>query len=613
MGPSSVLSSATIPNVTQTDLKVYPTQTVYVFQQDGIQLELTFSTPAYPLPNESPDIASYLPITFLTYKVSSVDGRSHQVELYYDNSGEPAITNADEEITWSRTQANVPGYTTLSVGTTKQAYLAQGSDRINWGYWYVSVQTDSTVYTVVTSDVAARGSFAKGTAFPSKDDTPPRACSDNWPVLAVAWSLGSIQPKQTITKTLTIAYDQVYSMKYFGDSMAPLWRHMYNDNVGAMLTHVNSQRDVIIENCSSFDAVMTSAMMNAGGANYTAIASLAWRQATGGTIYVWNDKLKTPWAFLKEISSDGDVSTVDVLFPASPLFVLSFPESLRLCVLPLLAYANNETGTYGMKVPYNLAWAPHHLGHWPVCDIQPNHQEQMPMEESGNILIMLAALAKKQGNVNYLSKYWKVLMTWGDFLVSTLPDPGNQLCTDDFEGPSPHNVNLAAKGIVGLSALAYILDMDGQRDAAKNYSSHVAGYVSYWMANASDGNHYRLQYTLPNTWSLKYNLMYHRVLGLNVFPESVYRTDCAYYLSKMNAYGIPLDNRSDFTKTDWLMWAAAMCDQDQFEMIVNAVYRFANETPDRVAFTDWYFTSTAKRKGFVARPVIGGLLAKLLM
>lgn len=51
-------------------------------------------------------------------------------------------------------------------------------------------------------------------------------------------------------------------------------------------------------------------------------------------------------------------------------------------MLPLLAYANNET-----SIAYNLSWTPHHLGHWPVCDIKPWQQEQMPMEETGNLLV----------------------------------------------------------------------------------------------------------------------------------------------------------------------------------------------------------------------------------
>merc|ERR1719261_507590 len=76
--------------------------------------------------------------------------------------------------------------------------------------------------------------------------------------------------------------------------------------------------------------------------------------------------------------------------------MLEAPEYFRKIVLPLFAYGNNETAAYGSPIPYNLAWAPHHLGHWPVCDLLPSKQEQMPVEESGNLLIIVAGLIQAQ-------------------------------------------------------------------------------------------------------------------------------------------------------------------------------------------------------------------------
>lgn len=72
---------------------------------------------------------------------------------------------------------------------------------------------------------------------------------------------------------------------------------------------------------------------------------------------------------MKEISSDGDVSTIDVIFPASPLILYLNPNLLYLLTLPLMEYANNDTSKYGKYSSYNYIWAPHHLGYWPICNI----------------------------------------------------------------------------------------------------------------------------------------------------------------------------------------------------------------------------------------------------
>ncbi len=62
-----------------------------------------------------------------------------------------------------------------------------------------------------------------------------------------------------------------------------------------------------------------------------------------------------------------------------------------------------------------------------------------------------------------------------------------------------------------------------------------------------------------------------------------------YYLEyQLNEFGVPLDDRATFTKTDWLSWIAAMGSQAQFDALFEAIYRFANETPSRVPFSDWF-------------------------
>jgi hypothetical protein len=593
--------------MTQVNLTVYPTQTVYVFEESGVRLTLTFTTPSAAI---TADTIPILPITYLTFDVEAIDNQtSHKVKIYYDNTAEGTVTAPTEVVTWDDAPLR-PGQIAMKIGTVEQNYLAQGSDRINWGYWYINTIFAEGVEGTMNSATEARGAFVNGKGLPPADDkNKPRACNDNTPVLAVSWDLGSIMPGRPTSRMLQISYDQISSMNFFGTAMIPLWKHMYKDFAG-LISNFDYYKTKKM--CDDLDTKVINELYEIGGAKYATISSLAWRQAVGGTLSVWNSVTSSEWVFLKEISSDGDVSTVDVLFPASPIFIWASPKTLQLALLPLLDYTNNETKKYGLDIQYNLQWAPHHLGHWPVCNLKPSQQEQMPVEESGNMLLMIAGIVQQTKNISFLDPYWPILKTWADFIVDSLPDPGNQLCTDDFEGRSPHNINLAIKGMVALEAYSQLLILKGDMASAEYYNSFNIEFVIYCLVNGSDGDHYKRQYDLSNSWSLKYNLVFQKILDLHLFPQSFFDTELTYYMSKMTKYGIPMDDRHMYTKTDWLMWIAAMANDKQFDAIASAVYQFANETPDRSPFTDWYAVDTGHRQGFTARPVIGGLFARLL-
>ena len=253
-----------------------------------------------------------------------------------------------------------------------------------------------------------------------------RSCDDNWPVHAFTWKLTLAADGGSSVRYLVFAYDEVESMDYFGDRLAPYWRHIFQGSPSRMLESAHANYFQTRSACTKFDNDLVTKLTTSGtpvGSTYATLCALAYRQTTGAMTVVWNSQYDTPWVFMKEISSDGDVSTVDVIYPASPFFLALAPETLRKLLIPILEYANNAT-----SIQYNLTWAPNHLGTWPICDLIPSKQEQMPMEETGNLLVMLAAIAQRQDKqVDYLKPYIKLLHIWGRFLNSTLPDPGNQV------------------------------------------------------------------------------------------------------------------------------------------------------------------------------------------
>jgi hypothetical protein len=218
-----------------------------------------------------------------------------------------------------------------------------------------------------------------------------------------------------------------------------------------------------------------------------------------------------------------------------------------------------------------------------------------------------------EGNADFAKKYWPVLTRWAEFLKSKGLDPENQLCTDDFAGHLAHNVNLSVKAIVALGAFAKLCEMAGHKELAADYRKTAEQYASRWILMAADGDHTRLAFDKPGTWSQKYNLVWDRILGLNLFPATVAQREVAYYKKIQNRCGLPLDNRQPYTKLDWSIWTASLADApEDFAALVEPVYLFLQCTPQRVPMTDWYWTKEPKQVGFQARPVIGGVFIKPL-
>ena len=207
----------------------------------------------------------------------------------------------------------------------------------------------------------------------------------------------------------------------------------------------------------------------------------------------------------------------------------------------------------------------------------------------------------------------ETLTTWTDYLEEYGLDPENQLCTDDFAGPFAHNANLSIKAIMGIASYGYLADMLGKKEVAEKYTRKAKEMAAEWVKMADDGDHYRLTFDKPGTWSQKYNLVWDKLMNLQIFPETVAQKEIAYYLGKQNRYGLPLDNRETYTKTDWIMWTATLApDKATFEKFIDPVYLFMNETTDRVPMSDWVFTDRPNQRGFQARSVVGGYYIKML-
>jgi hypothetical protein len=571
---------------------------VYEFEAGAVALTVAFESPVTPW-----DMARAAGMASrITVEARPRDSAAHEVAVYLDCSAEWCVNTPEQQVRWSR--ARGPGLHILSFASQDQPVLAKRGDdlRIDWGTFFVATGSEGDA--VIAPHGDSRRAFTETGKLAASDDMrQPRAANDSWPVLAVSRDLGRIAGPASWS--VALGYDAGYSVELFGRKLRPLW------SAGGATMGDELRRTLAAPGVEADDAKLMAELTRVGGVKYAELAGACLRQ-TMAAHTIAADWDGTPVMLSKENFSNGCIGTVDVLFPAAPFFLYFNPELLKAQMRPLMDYAASAR----WKFPF----APHDLGTYPLANGQvygggeKTEENQMPVEETGNMLILLGALAQADGNAVFVEKWWPTVEKWAGYLKDHALDPANQLCTDDFAGHLAHNANLAVKGIIGLGAYAQLCERLGKKEAAAEYGDLARRYATEWVKKAEDGDHYRLAYDKPGTWSQKYNLIWDRVLGTGLFPREVAEKEMAFYRTKVNTYGLPLDNREAYAKLDFSVWTACLTgNREDFDALVDPLHRFMMESPDRIPLTDWYGTVDGKAVGFRARSVVGAVYMPMLL
>jgi len=582
-----------IPPATQTNVSIEATTTKYTFSCGHVELQVAFTSPL--LLNDIKLTAR--PISYISYTVKSTDAKPHSVDIFFGVSSNLAVNTPNQSVSaWKRSKNNL---SILKTGTVEQPVLKKRGDdlRIDWGYLYVAVP----------------GRF-NATQFIGKQNESLKSFVDSkYPIQTEVLNsknlnLSSIIPFGPVSSTpvdkyMMLGYDDLKSVEYFGEKLLPIWRQAGSQQFEDQLAEANSQYPSLKTSCATVDAKLYADAEKAGGKEYADMCKLAYRQAIAAhkIVYAPNGDI----LFLsKENFSNGSINTVDVTYPSAPQFLVYNPELLKGMLNGIFYYS--ESGKW--KKPF----AAHDLGTYPLANGQ-TYGEDMPVEEAGNMIILTAAITKAEGNAKYADKHWEVMSVWANYLLREGFDPANQLCTDDFAGHLARNSNLSVKAIVALGAYAQMAQLLGKADVATKYRTAALQMAQNWMKLADDGDHYALTFNDKNTWSQKYNLVWDKLLKMDLFPKEVYKKEINFYLTKQKDFGLPLDSRRTYTKSDWIMWTATLADNEaDFQRFVSPIYRFATETESKVPLSDWHETTNGKMTGFQARSVVGGYFIKML-
>lgn len=597
----------------QKSLQFTSTQSVFVMTAGPVDLTATFLSPVEP--NDL--VKQSTPFSYLSLTAASTDGKSHSVQVYTDISAEWA--SGDNSLTVNWTTTNTGGIITHQVQLENPTLFGEANDKTQYGSAFHSIQSTSTTTFQTGEDVVLRGQFINNGKLLNTQDSTFRAVSDRWPVFAFARDLGSVGSTASSPVVLSVGHVRDPAIEYIVANGALQNRSVFFwsqfNSVASVISSFLGDFSAALSRAKTFDAQVQKDA-SAISADYASIVALSIRQGFGATeITVSKDssgKFNTSdvMMFMKEISSDGNVNTVDVIFPSWPLFLYTNPALGKLLLLPLFKY--QQTGQYPNK------WSVHDMGaSYPkALGHNDGKDEAMPVEESGNMLIMTLSYTQKTGDKSLITSFFNLLDQWTQFLITDSLIPANQISTDDFAGSLANQTNLAIKGIVGIKAMAEIASLVGDTARSANYSQIASSYVTQWQtfATSKTGPHLTLAYGNDASWGLSYNLYADKLLGTNVFPSSVFDMQTKWYPTVAQSFGVPLDTRHTYTKSDWSIWTAAiMTTTTARDLFISAVRKYAADGQSSQPLGDWYETTNGAVEGFKARPVVGGHLALLAL
>ncbi|KAL1706445.1 hypothetical protein EV121DRAFT_278880 [Schizophyllum commune] len=577
-------ADADFEKATQKSVEITSTQSIYVMTAGAVDLTVTFLSPVEP----TDLVKQSIPLSYLSLSAASNDGSAHSVKVYTDISAEwLSPGDGAQPVNWTLEDGDVLSHT-LSLQT--QLNYEENHDMIRQGSVYYSTSKTDGLTHMSGPDKTVRTLFVNSSALDNSQDTTFRNISDSFPVFAFAHALGDVKDAtEPIVMSIGLVREPAVQYVVGGNKMQDRSLFFWTEygSVGDLIKDfLGDYKDALSRAQKLDDQIKSDA--SAISSDYASITALSVRQALAALE-------------ITTISSNGNTNTVDVIFPMWPLLMYLNPALGKYILLPALKY--QATGQYPNK------YSVHDMGaHFPkAIGHNDGKDEAMPVEECGNMLIMALSYTQKASDHSLINDYVDAFDQWTQFLIDEALVPASQLSTDDFAGHLENQTNLAIKGIIGIKAMSEIANTIGDKTTGSKYSDIASDYVSKWqdLAKSAEGDHTTLNYGNDSSWGLTYNLYADKLLGFNLFPSSIYDQRLCFH-----TYGVPLDSRHTYTKSDWEIWTAAiMSDTNTRDMLISAVAQYAANGQNDVPFSDWYETTDGKVAGFRARPVVGGHFA----
>lgn len=616
LGKAQDFSAFGVKPAEQTGLNVTAFTTEYTFTCGAATLYLRFVS---PLPPNDLELMS-LPVCYLQYEITGAE--KAEISLFINREIAYNDTNRTVDKRVRGGVFSLNGFETSYLGLARQLPLSNAGDLIgaDWGYYYLAGES---AYLMDEKETFA---------YLLKDMTHCDAKEEEKYIVSI---------NREKSGKFLVGYDEGLAIDYFGKYTKGYYleKHTILD----ALNYVWNNLVGINETLDAFDRDLRR-RAQWFGEEYIDVLYASLRQSVAAHKLILDEDGKIVFCS-KECGSCGCIATVDVSYPSMPLFLLYNPELVKGMMRPIFKFARMPIWTYDfaphdvgiypactgqvyglekLKTKYNKRFNDYGFGEYlqtlyPIYQLPSNYDvyeytRQMPVEESADMLIMLYNVYRLDKDAEFVKANLDLCEKWVRYLVEYGLKPENQLCTDDFAGHLANNLNLSVKATIGIASYAELLRETGDESGFRQYREKAEAFAKEISDFAKGKTH------LPITWdgdedtfSLKYNFAFDKILNLGLFEQELYEKEVDYYLSKANEYGTPLDNRAVYTKSDWLMWVARLTDDaEKSKTVVRCINTFLKKSSDRVPFGDWYKSDSGNFIEFRARSVQGGCFILLL-
>lgn len=585
-----------LQEATVTGANFTSTHSIFILEAGSKTFTLDFLSPVSP----QNLLRQSLPFSYLTVSVSG--GSSESVQIYSDIDS--SWTGKPDNAEW---RFSTNGSTSIYHVSPADAipFTQNTENQALWGQvLYASrPSSQSTLSSASGALSTIRSQFVQNGALNGNNAD---WTSDG--VVGLAQDLGDVSGTASITFAIGHVHEE--AIDYLGDTQTGYYRSQYPSAVSAISHFLDDYTDAASE-ATTVDNFIQQKGESAHSSNYSDILALSLRQTYGGIeLTVPSDSLDAneARAFIKEISSNGNINTVDVIYATFPVLYILSPEILRLLIEPILDYMESDA--------YSETFAVHDLGtHYPNATGHNPDGEDMPVEESGNILILTYAYQLATGNTDLTSTYSSLLEQYAQYLQKDGKYPSNQLSLNDALGPIANQTNLAMKAAVGLGIYGKITNQDDYTTQGKSIAHAL---YEERLGTDADGTYFTIQYG-NDTWFLVYNHYGDLLFDLDLFSDEAYNATTKFYPTVRKAAGVALEGDIDWGQTNWQGFVAATVDGTTRDLFISDLHAYIANGQNRAPFSDRYWVADSGDDAagdyfrFRARPTLGSHYALLAL